>query len=434
MKPLMRGHQRVLAVRWLALGLLASFGLASCGGEERSGADRQTSERSQPRGGPPPASVGTPPATSANSATDASDMVNGAEDGTTVVLPPGQLPLLTVTEEWNDGIVVEGAPDGSTHLAGATVAGASGVTFTGIRFTDEVIVRTSQTGSPVGARSISFLRNEFAAPAENACLTVRGARGVRIIDNHMQGCRGGVEGPGGVEPSSNIEIRKNRIEDVVGDGIQFGHWSDVLIADNQILRARDPEGVIHNDSIQFLGDSRRVEILRNVLAGSTGQSILIQDAVGGPNEDILIANNLIHGIEGYAVQQQGAADTRIINNTIWDTKYGALLLRSGKSGPPARDTVVVNNILDRYVEDEGAKAEVLTNNIILRADGLVPRERNLVGRPPGFLSPNDFRLGPGSPAVGAASQKYAPELDLRGNDRGSAPDIGAIEGDRDGDN
>src|SRR5439155_8033714 len=46
---------------------------------------------------------------------------------------------------------------------------------------------------------------------------------------------------------------------------------------------------------------------------------------------------------------------RFINNTIWRSRFGGLLLRRSRySGTAPTDTVVVNNILSGYGEIEGA--------------------------------------------------------------------------------
>jgi hypothetical protein len=153
----------------------------------------------------------------------------------------------------------------------------------------------------------------------------------------------------------------------------FGGWRKVVFEGNLIRRMRGPLAEVHNDAIQFLGNSSDVRIAGNRLEQSHAQLILIQDAVGGRNHDIKITGNVIWRADGYAVQSQGATGVRVHGNVIWGGRYGALLLRrSPTTGRPAHDTAVTGNLLDGFSVLDGAEPRRFANNYIARRTPQTP--------------------------------------------------------------
>jgi Right handed beta helix region/Protein of unknown function (DUF1565) len=358
-----------------------------------------------------------------------------ARGGARIQVAPGSYPAIRDTRAHARTVRVVGVGATRPRIAGAELAGARRIRFSRVRFTEPVLIR----GDPVrGYRRpsmrIAFHRSAFrtseSADAGDACLTIRDRSSfISVRRSKLGHCFSGIVGPGNSPSphSSHIRIVRNLIQNVPGDGIQFGEWDDVKIARNVIRHMRDPEGEIHNDGVQFVGDSRRVRITRNRIYDSGGQLVFIQDAFG-PIDDVLVSGNLLYGSDAIAIQNQGATDTRYLYNTIWDTRYGALLLRQGEGGATPRDTVVVGNILESFEASEGARARYRDYNLIQQHQGTpAPHER--VGLSPRFRNARggDYRLSRRSPAVRRGERRWAPRRDLDGRVRRRPPSLGALE-------
>jgi hypothetical protein len=184
----------------------------------------------------------------------------------------------------------------------------------------------------------------------------------------------------------------------------------------------------HNDGIQIIGGSSKIRILDNLVYDSRHQLVLIQDAIDGTNDDVLFQNNVVFGSGSWAVHNQGATKARYINNTIWGTKPGSLLLRRGKTGVRPTDTIVVNNILENFSTYENATARYRDYNFIKST-----RERrsgnDMSGSDPGFVNVHtgDFHLRADAVARGRGSRTWSPGRDLEGYPRGATPSLGALE-------
>jgi hypothetical protein len=248
-----------------------------------------------------------------------------------------------------------------------------------------------------------------------------------VTKNFIHDCRTGIGGPGRAQPSEKIRISENRIERT-GDGIAFGHWSDVAIEDNVIKDMDDRGGVTHHDALQIFGDARKVRILRNVMAHSQHQLMIMQDGFG-PVDDVLVDTNVIYDAGAYAIQSSGVTGLRFINNTVWKSGYGSLLLRRGnfpgEVGPS--DTVVANNILYGLSFDRAVTA-VRRNNLILRTPA-TPGDGEIYGYDPELEDPEggDFRPRASSLALEHADKSFAGDTDQLNRQRPGKPTIGALE-------
>jgi parallel beta helix pectate lyase-like protein len=314
------------------------------------------------------------------------------------------------------GLCRPGAP---VKIDGFQAHGGKHLDLSRFIFTNDVVLTDDAFHGPVEIATADYRlhHNVFKNPwGSGTALMIRsGAHRIVVEDNEIDGWTTGIGGPNTAGKfSSDITIRRNVIRNLRSDGIQFGFWNNVLIEANDIGQMADPE--IHNDGIQFTGGSSHVVIRRNRLHHSEhGQLLLVQPAFA-PIDDVLIENNLLHDAAGYAVQIQGSTNTRFVNNTVWFSGYGGLLLRPYGSTVPT-DYVVANNVLYGYDLD-GVTPAVFVGNITRYA---IPD--------PGFVdvTGRDFRLRSSAAAKAAGHPAYNPEVDFEGAARGAVPSAGAYE-------
>ena len=352
-----------------------------------------------------------------------------APDGARILVRPGSYPPLRDERRRPRSVTVRGV-GGRPQVAGLQVLGGSGLRLENLRFTGQVLIGDDPFHL-YGAADVVISESELSAPGA-VCVMVRGgASRVVIRDNHVHDCATGIGGPGapsGPDPSRILVVR-NRLERFSADGIQFAEWDDVVIAGNVIRNAEDPAGVIHNDAIQLTGDSTRVWIRGNRLSDSRGQLLFVQDAVG-PIHDVLVENNLVVGADAYAVQAQGATGLRFVNNTVWYSGFGGLLLRPGVRRPDGTrsvptDTIVANNVLAGFGTEAPAATARYVRNVV-RCAG-----RGRVGpcvTDRAFMRSARGDFAPVSPLlIRRGLARPAPDVDLSGRDRPRAPSIGALE-------
>lgn len=282
-----------------------------------------------------------------------------APGGETVHLDAGTYPAAVDGRGRTLDTTVVGAGDGLTRVAGLTLNGAKRLKVSGVTFTASVLVQ----GHPVyhAARPATSVRLE-AVEFDHAGLTIKdGSQQIAVVDSYFHDTKNAVTGPGTPNVSSGITIARNRMEDLTGDGIQFGAWDDVRIWDNTIQDISDPAGIIHNDAIQLTGNSDRVSIQRNRLLRSTGQLLFVQDALG-PIDSLEVVDNLLSTSSAVSVQSQGATHATYAYNTIVGGKDGGLWLRKGAVTP--KDTVLVNNVASNIRVMEGAATATAAGNVV----------------------------------------------------------------------
>ena len=300
-------------------------------------------------------------------------------------------------------------------IVGAFIAGAQNLTVEGGKFvapvkvTNHPVLKSRQPSSGVTIRD-----SEFTGPG-TSCLTIRQSSNITVQGSWFHDCRTGIAGPGAVGQSAGVRIERNTIERSQWDGIQFGGWDNVTIADNTIRETRDP-GSRHNDAVQLTGGTRGLRFARNRLIDSEHQLMLIQDAVG-PIDDVIIEDNVFNGAGAYAIQSQGATRAVFVGNTVWNSRWGGLLVRGGvgskiHTAVVPTDTDVVNNVLSGLTEYGGLKLRTAAGNFIACDPAARANRAKAPGTclaEPGFvdLAAGDLRLRGDSPAralaIGGAS-------------------------------
>jgi len=350
----------------------------------------------------------------------------------TICVSSGLYPSFTDTASHEPPLRIIGSGTTQPIVAGISLKGAQNLSIEKLTITGQVYLSAHpMLHLEQPPERIALIGSSVTTDLQEDCVVIRdAARQIELRDNHLFRCTRGVQGPGRVPPSSELTIVDNLMEHFIDDGIAFGEWSDVRIAHNTIrsIDEPDPTESAHTDGIQFYGNSSRITIVGNRIYQSRHQLLFLGDATGA-NHDISIENNLLYGAGAYAMQVGGSTGVSIINNTIWETHYGALILRAGAvSGVTATDTVVVDNVLDKYVEYEGASAATRRDNLIKWASTQAG-PGDMIGVDPCFVDEagNDYHPTSTSVLVGAGESSFAPADDLDGLLRPDPPTIGAFE-------
>lgn len=335
-----------------------------------------------------------------------------AKGGEVVFVLPGSYPWVQVTTKYSSLVQIYGVPRGGQwpSVAGFEIWGAQHLAVRGVSFTATTQVTSHPTLKQAQpAADVTFENDEFTTPG-HVCLRIRsGASAVRVDHSYLHDCSTGIGGPMTDQQSSGITIEDNHLRSFTADAIQFGAWDDVAINRNLIEQIRDPNGVVHNDAIQFTGRSHHMTIRGNVVRDSA-QLLFVQPAFG-PIDDVDVEDNLIYGARSYAVQIQGSTGVRFVHNTVWDSHYGGVLLREGTTPDGVvvpNDAVISDNVMSGYGMTGGARPSVFARNLVPTAP-TISGDDIVVGEPR-FRAPasGDFTLLADSPGSGFGARLAMP--------------------------
>lgn len=336
----------------------------------------------------------------------------------TIEVHAGEYPWFQDTRNRSYGpVIIRGAAgEPRPVLWGGQVAGGAHLRFENLKWLRHIELRTHPTKPDRPARSIQIVNNEFTRNADTRgdCIIIRDStRNVLIEDNHIHGCLNGIITPGGTKRTAsqvvnarNITVRKNLLENFVGDGLQFAHWSNATIDGNVIRHMKDPAQVQHPDGIQITGNSHGIRIVNNEISHG-GQLIYAQGAISGPNSDLLIRNNLLHHSANWGMQLMETLGVRVINNTSLDARYAGIILgRNPVTGPA--NYVVINNVADMFTTRGGGTHLARSNNLWLKTTSTA-LPTDIVGKDPQFVdyAGGDYRLRSSSPALGNGEPRYS---------------------------
>lgn len=360
-----------------------------------------------------------------------------AAPGDSILLTAGTYPAMNdTTVRTGASIVIRSWPGQRAELAGAWFQGGQRITLRDLTITGPIailshpVLKAAQTSENIQIVDSDISTGTYGKEVTGQCILIRHAsKNVAVERNHIHHCSTGIAGVVRDTPSTNIVIRDNQMDHFSPDGIQLGSWHNTVISGNTIESMDDGGVQAHTDAIQFTGDVKNIAISQNVLKDSEFGQLLFMQAQYGAIDDVRVENNLItNAMGGIAVQAQGVTKFRFVNNTVWNTKYGALAVRPGPvAGEIPTDAVIANNVLESLAYMGGAKAAVQTYNVYskpLTAPAALGVGDKVVANP-GFDA--QWRPAATSPLIGAGTKTLAPVVDLTGKVRANPPTIGAYE-------
>jgi hypothetical protein len=271
------------------------------------------------------------------------------------------------------------------------------------------------------------------------------------IDGQSAACTGVNMG------GSHITIRKCRIHDIADDGIQCAaggdHW---YFYENEIchLLGCGTDGGCgpcyngHSDGFE-MGSVDTVEVKRNLVYDVRSTSAFFMDnwSGGATIRDLLLENNIFYtpecGVVMYVFYIDGL---RLYNNTIWKSDWLGLAVGPTASRIEAYNNIVQNVDYNFLGGTYNATDHVYDYNLVgTTGRGLPLQTHDVNAADPKFrripvatdntsahvyrdVTPADFELMAGSPAIGAGTSGGAlPTVDFYGNPRTAPYDMGAIE-------
>ncbi|WP_338019033.1 carbohydrate-binding domain-containing protein [Azospirillum doebereinerae] len=158
-----------------------------------------------------------------------------------------------------------------------------------------------------------------------------------------------------------------------------------------------------------------------------------------------VKNNLIHQVVGDGITTwHDATNLTIMNNTVFQANGAGIMIGGGGQyhGTPSHDyTKVANNIIydnAKGIEEYGTLGthNTYSNNLVYGNDSNLlmknGKAASTISADPKFMNYDsdgggNYHLSAGSPAVNAGTSSGAPTVDLDGNARQGAVDVGAYE-------
>jgi parallel beta-helix repeat protein len=308
-------------------------------------------------------------------------------------------------------------------------------------------------------------RVKIAPRPGGTAIGLRGQSYLRVEGFEISGGLWGINSSG--KGAHHTVVTNNLVHDVEASGIQLNDGDYRTITRN----------VVHDCARKWKGNGSGISIytatavdeqlgFHNIIAqnicynnsnppgGTDGNGIIFDDGKHTQSDrrpytpTSLIENNLVYFNGGAGIHIYRSTNVTVRNNTsYWNRQLpNKFTWRGDLSNQDSDDIIWVNNIAwanpllnahnTALLENRGTKGVVWKNNITYNGtpgqasvDGRGPSPAdNRLGQNPLLVDPgSDFRLQAGSPATGAGTSEFGvPDVDLDGNPRKGAVDIGAF--------
>ncbi|MET9552275.1 choice-of-anchor Q domain-containing protein [Streptomyces sp. NPDC006645] len=371
-------------------------------------------------------------------------ITGGATGVRTIKAAPGATPRMKTlrfasgASRWTvDGVLVSPQEADGTYTTGNLVQFDAGAT--------QDILQNSQIRAAGDAAADTWYNNDWVNRSGTAVMII--GAGNQVSNNRIRNVRNGVmtertsqAGAG----ATGAVIRGNSVDHFWEDAYRC-KVSGCLFEYNSAVNSyavvppgteNDPP---HRDMFQsYRGDGSFTPVTGVVLRGNvfisrTGTryakipfqyngKYTIQGigAFDGPYRNWTIENNVVQVEVGLAMGLYGMNDSRIVNNTVVPRSPATaseIRLTDQKDGTPSNGNIVRNNLARTF--NTGAAINTQHSNNITVGTAYSTYFVN--------HGAGDLRLKPGSPAIGAGTNRDAPTVDVDRKPRSAPFDVGAYE-------
>ncbi len=383
---------RVVGYRVLALGKKGKKGKRKPG--RRSRLIRVRTPAKAPGGSPRP--VGPPPVHCDSEAGGGAlaAAVRTAPAGSTICVPGGSYPALTLSAARSDYVRIAAKPGETATFADLDFSStASHIRLQGLHVNGQISLEEEAAhhiditwswivgGVRVawGGHDVLIEHNDIRSP---------GGNGVELVS--QQPVSGEPE-PGAtpLPPVERVTIRGNKLHDINTDAIFVTNYRDVLVEDNEISGLNETGQ--HTDALQSVWGGSRLTFRGNYVHDNHAQGFFIKD---GQAKDLVVEDNLfvrtrdLWQISFYnSIPDRTPYGIRIVRNTVWSSNLPIIV-----DGTQNRSVYIHNNVFnDMFVEIPAARAHIDQSQNVIPGDGRRPGD---VAGPAGFVNSaaGDYRL------------------------------------------
>ncbi|WP_446038943.1 choice-of-anchor Q domain-containing protein [Streptomyces sp. SID1121] len=371
-------------------------------------------------------------------------ITGGATGVRTIKAAPGATPRMKTlrfasgANRWTvDGVLVSPQEADGTYTTGNLVQFDAGAT--------QDVLQNSQIRAASDSAADTWYNNDWVNRSGTAVQVVGSDN--QVVNNQIRNVRNGVmaertsqAGAG----ATGVVIRGNSVNHFWEDAFRC-KVSGCLVEYNSAVNSyavvppgteNDPP---HRDMFQsYRGDGSFTPVSNVILRGNvfisrTGTryakipfqyngKYTIQGigAFDGPYNNWTIENNVVQVEVGLAMGLYGMNNSRIVNNTVVPRSPATnseIRLTNQKDGTPSNGNIVRNNLARTFNTGAGTNTQH-SNNITVGT----AYSTYFVNYPAG-----DLHLKPGSPAIGAGTNRDAPTLDADKKPRSTTFDVGAYE-------
>lgn len=288
--------------------------------------------------------------------------LSSAKGGDTIVLKNGNYGSVKITADYASDVTIK-----AENTLGATIGtlqtwGATNVRFDGIKFDSGM---NGSNGRGVVSienysKGISVVNSEVTGSVDGVYaghygIYVRNGTDISLQNNKVHDADSGIVIFGGV----NVDVGNNSVDYFGRDAMKYSGLSNASIHGNSSNGHVYTIGTVHNDFIQFEGNSNNVSISDNWFLPSTIASVQGIFMADGTYNNISIEDNLIYTGMLRGISVSSGSGIQINNNTLLNVPD---LVHNGTTIFAPAGSSVNNNIMMSYTGGTSGSNLILQNS------------------------------------------------------------------------